>query len=220
MPRRKSGPADGPPEPAPDRPSPGKPPEKPDDDDLALWRHVTRDARPLAKRPAAPKPETPAPAKTAPAAAPAAKPEPPARRADSPRVPAPPPASPPKAPELEKGAVVGVDKRTAGRMKRGKLPVEGRLDLHGLSQNEAERALAAFLVRSQERGHRCVLVITGKGGERRGEDFERTGVLRRMVPIWLNTPANRARVLAFDEARAQHGGAGALYVLIKRQRTD
>ena len=123
-------------------------------------------------------------------------------------------------PELEKGAVVGVDKRTAGRMKRGKLPVEGRLDLHGLIQNEAERALSAFLARSQERGHRCVLVITGKGGERRGEGFERTGVLRRMAPLWLNAPANRARVLAFDEARAQHGGGGALYVLLKRSRGD
>ena len=121
-------------------------------------------------------------------------------------------------PELEKGAVVGVDKRTAGRMKRGKLPVEGRLDLHGLIQNEAERALSVFLARSQERGHRSVLVITGKGGERRGEGFERTGVLRRMVPLWLNAPANRARVLAFDEARAQHGGGGALYVLLKRAR--
>ena len=127
---------------------------------------------------------------------------------------------PPKMPELEKGAVVGVDKRTVGRLKRGKLPVEGRLDLHGLTQNEAERALSTFLARSQERGHRCVLVITGKGGERRGEDFERTGVLRRMVPLWLNAPANRARVLAFDEARAQHGGGGALYVLLKRPRRD
>ena len=217
MPIRKSGPPDKPPEPAPGKPSPDKSSDdKSSDDDLALWRHVTRDTRPLAKRPTAPKPEVSAPATTAPAAAPAAKPKPPARRADSPR----PPAPPPKALDLEKGAVVGVDKRTAGRMKRGKLPVEGRLDLHGLSQNEAERALATFLARSQERGHRCVLVITGKGGERRGQDFEKTGVLRRMVPVWLNAPANRARVLAFDEARAQHGGAGALYVLIKRQRTD
>lgn len=116
--------------------------------------------------------------------------------------------------------MAGVDKRTMGRLKRGKLPVEGRLDLHGLSQGEAERALAAFLARSQERGHRCVLVITGKGGERRSEDFERTGVLRRMVPLWLNKPANRARILAFDEARAQHGGAGALYVLLRRARAE
>ena len=89
-----------------------------------------------------------------------------------------------------------------------------------VANGEAERALATFLAKSQARGHRCVLVITGKGGERRGADFERTGVLRRMVPLWLNAPANRARVLAFDEARAQHGGGGALYVLLKRARSE
>ena len=190
-----------------------KPKSGPEDDDLALWRHVTRDTRPLSNRPAPSKPETKPAAERPPAPKPATKTA----------KPAPPPAAPPKRsalPELQTGAVVGVDKRTAGRMKRGKLPVEGRLDLHGLTQNEAERALATFLARSQERGHRCVLVITGKGGQRRDEDFERTGVLRRMVPRWLNAPANRARVLAFDQAQAQHGGGGALYVLLKRARGE
>ena len=116
---------------------------------------------------------------------------------------------------------VKMDQKAYGRMKRGKLPVEGRLDLHGLTQNEAERALAAFLARSQARGHRCVLVITGKGGgARQGGEMRETGVLRRMVPIWLNAPANRARILAFDEAQSQHGGGGALYVLMKRVRAD
>lgn len=200
MPTRKTG-------------SSGPPPDRPPDDDLALWRHVTRGTRPLAKRPAAPKRDSSAPAQTPP---PAAKPKPPAKAKEA----APAAVPPPKLPDLVKGAVAGVDKRTAGRLKRGKLPVEGRLDLHGLSQSEAERALSSFLARSQDRGHRCVLVITGKGGERRAEDFARTGVLRRMVPVWLNAPQNRARVLAFDEARAQHGGAGALYVLLKRARSD
>lgn len=203
MPKSKTGPA-------------GAPPDQPNDDDLALWRHVTRDARPLAKRPAPSKRETAAPPEAAPSVPPAARPKPAANTKGA--SPAPPPS--PKAPDLVKGAVVGLDKRTAGRLKRGKLPVEGRLDLHGLSQSEAERALSSFLARSQERGHRCVLVITGKGGERRSEDFERTGVLRRMVPLWLNAPANRPRILAFDEARAPHGGAGALYVLLKRPRPD
>jgi len=205
MAKRKTGPSDS---------SSGEPPDTPPDDDLALWRHVTRDTRPLSNRPAAPKPDLTAPAGRVPPPPPESKPKPPAKKTEAPPAAAP----PPKMPELEKGAVVGVDKRTVGRLKRGKLPVEGRLDLHGLTQNEAERALSTFLARSQERGHRCVLVITGKGGERRGADFERTGVLRRMVPLWLNAPANRARVLAFDEARAQHGGGGALYVLLKRPR--
>ncbi len=189
---------------------------EPPDDDLALWRHVTRDTRPLGKRPEAPRQDTTASSERAPPQPPASKPKPAEKQQQAPPAAAP----PPKLPELEKGAVVGVDKRTVGRLKRGKLPVEGRLDLHGLTQNEAERALSTFLARSQERGHRCVLVITGKGGERRGENFERTGVLRRMVPLWLNAPANRARILAFDEARAQHGGGGALYVLLKRPRGD
>lgn len=214
MPGRKSG-------------SSGAPPGGASDDDLALWRHVTRDTRPLAKRPAKAKPETPA--ERARPAPPPAEPKAPkttqAKEAKEARKPAPRPAPPvpPPVPDLAKGDVVGVDKRTVGRLKRGKLPVEGRLDLHGLSQGEAERALAAFLVRSQQRGHRCVLVITGKGsagGARREDAFARPGVLRRMVPIWLNAPANRTRVLAFDEARAQHGGAGALYVLLKRARAD
>ena len=202
MPKPKDGP-------------PAAPPDRASDDDRALWRHVTRDTRPLAKRPKAPKREAPAQPEPAPSQRLAAEPA-----LAKTATPAQPPAPPAKPPALEKGAVVGVDKRTAGRLKRGKLPVEGRLDLHGLSQSEAERALAAFLARSQARGHRCVLVITGKGGERRREDLERTGVLRRMMPIWLNAPANRARILAFDEARAQHGGAGALYVLLKRLRAD
>jgi DNA-nicking Smr family endonuclease len=193
--------------------SSGNTPDKPGDDDVSLWRHVTRDTRPLAKRPTPAKQDATPPAKRPPAP-PVAEPKPPARTAAAP------PAAPPKMPTLDKGTVAGVDKRTAGRLKRGKLPVEGRLDLHGLTQNEAERALSTFLARSQERGHRCVLVITGKGGERRGADFERTGVLRRMVPLWLNAPGNRARVLAFDEAQAQHGGGGALYVLLKRLRGE
>jgi len=202
--------------------SSGAPPGGTSDDDLDLWRHVTRDTRPLAKRPAKAKPETPAPAERPRPAPPPAKPKAPeTKKTKKPAPPVPLPVPPP-VPDLAKGDVVGVDKRTVGRLKRGKLPVEGRLDLHGLSQREAERALAAFLARSQQRGHRCVLVITGKGsaGGRREDAFARPGVLRRMVPIWLNAPANRARVLAFDEARAQHGGAGALYVLLKRSRAD
>ncbi len=114
--------------------------------------------------------------------------------------------------------MVGVDKRSVDRLRRGKLPVEARLDLHGMTQTEAETALARFLAGAQAAGRRCVLVITGKGAAREREMFESPGVLKRMVPVWLNAPANRARVLAFAAARPQHGGAGALYVLLKRQR--
>ena len=68
-----------------------------------------------------------------------------------------------------------------------------------------------FISRAEAAGKRCVLVITGKG-------LASGGVLRDQVPRWLNLPPNRGRVLAFDYARQQDGGAGALYVLLKRRR--
>src|SRR5690606_40629743 len=73
---------------------------------------------------------------------------------------------------------------------------------------------AGFLARSQALGRRCVLVVTGKGRGR-----EESGVLRRQVPHWLNQPSLRARILAFDYARPEHGGMGALYLLLDRKST-
>lgn len=117
------------------------------------------------------------------------------------------------APELSHGMVAGIDRRSAERMRRGKMPIEARLDLHGLDQQKAHGELDGFLARAQAQGLRCVLVITGKG-----RFSDEGGVLRKQVPKWLNLPANRTRVLAFDYARPQHGGSGALYVLLRRQR--
>ena len=85
-----------------------------------------------------------------------------------------------------------------------------RLDLHGLDQDRARTALASFLWRASEDGWRAVLVITGKGS--RGD-----GVLRRMVPHWLADPSLRALVAGVSEAQRHHGGAGALYVALKRR---
>ncbi len=98
-------------------------------------------------------------------------------------------------------------------MKRGRLPVEATLDLHGHTQDEAHAALGAFLAAAEARALRCVLVITGKGLTK-----VTGGVLRNQVPRWLNEPANRARILAFDYAQPKHGGLGALYVLMRRKR--
>jgi DNA-nicking Smr family endonuclease len=92
------------------------------------------------------------------------------------------------------------------------LRIEARLDLHGLTQAEAHHTLGAFLADAQRRERRCVLIITGKGGVGRG------GVLRAAVPRWLNEAPNRTRVLAFAPAKLKDGGAGALYVLLRRQR--
>ena len=168
-----------------------------------------RDVRPLPRR----KPAAAAPVPSAPKPPPA----PPVKKASSG---SPAPASPrtslapmPHAaiPDISHGRAAGIDRRSAERLRRGRLPIEGRLDLHGMTQAAAVERLAEFIARSEAAGKRCVLVITGKG-------LASGGVLRDQVPRWLNLPPNRARVLAFDYARPQDGGSGALYVLLKRRR--
>ncbi|MFN3076087.1 MAG: Smr/MutS family protein [Alphaproteobacteria bacterium] len=94
--------------------------------------------------------------------------------------------------------------------------LDARLDLHGMTQTEAYRALRNFLETASYRGHRSVLIITGKGA--RG--FEGSGVLKHVVPLWLNEPKFRSRILSFSFARPKHGGDGALYVLLKRKITS
>lgn len=113
--------------------------------------------------------------------------------------------------EIQVGA--GLDNRTAQKLRRGQIPIDSRLDLHGLTQSEAHTALGAALEGAQACGHRCLLVITGKGAGR-----ESGGVLKTMVPRWLDEPVNRARVFAIQGARPQHGGAGAVYVLLRKRR--
>jgi len=88
-----------------------------------------------------------------------------------------------------------------------------RLDLHGLNQDEARGRLIAFLRRAHDEGWRAVMVITGKGT--RGD-----GVLRRYAPEWLAAPDLRAIVAGVAEAPRRHGGAGALYVALKRKTRD
>jgi DNA-nicking Smr family endonuclease len=123
----------------------------------------------------------------------------------------------PRAPEAASRDVAGraasgLDRRSAEKLRRGELRLEARLDLHGMTQDEAHRALAGFVVRAQEAGKRCILVITGKGSGERG------GVLRAAVPRWLGEAPLRGRVLATAPAQPRDGGAGALYVLLRRRR--
>ncbi len=117
-------------------------------------------------------------------------------------------------PELSHGAAPGLDTRSRMRLRRGQIDIEARIDLHGLTQTEAHRALGAFLADAQRRGRRAVLVITGKGLTKRGE----VGVLRREVPRWLNQMPMRQRVRAFSYASPRDGGEGALYILLRRDR--
>lgn len=116
-------------------------------------------------------------------------------------------------PDLNHGNQPGLDKSTAKRLRRGKVKIEARLDLHGMTQNEARPALADFLDRAWYSGKREVLVITGKGTRADG----RIGVLREAVPRWLNDGENRNRITAFTHAAAKDGGEGALYIRIKKR---
>lgn len=121
--------------------------------------------------------------------------------------------------EYAPGKVPGIDRRTALRIKRGKQQIDGRIDLHGMRQDEAHRALNGFIASAYRRGQRCVLVITGKG-TRSADDGEReAGVLRRMTPRWLADGVNKDKVLTYSPAQPQHGGSGALYVMLRRQKS-
>lgn len=116
-------------------------------------------------------------------------------------------------------ALAPLDDRTRRRLVRGALPIDERLDLHGLTQDTAHAALRRFLFRARERGARLVLVITGKGkpGGSAFAHHER-GVLRRSVPHWLGDPSLRDLVVGFEEAHLAHGGSGAIYVRLRRRR--
>lgn len=113
--------------------------------------------------------------------------------------------------DLRAGEHAGLDKSTRRKLFRGDVPVTRRLDLHGMTAAQAEQRVSGFVQESALRGHRCVLIITGKGA--RGD-----GVLRRHVPIWLKKPSVAGMVLAIAEARPSDGGAGALYILLRRKR--
>jgi DNA-nicking Smr family endonuclease len=105
----------------------------------------------------------------------------------------------------------GIDRANAERLKRGLHRIEARLDLHGMTQAEAHGALCAFVAVSRTAGRRCVLVITGRGLGQSGP-----GVLKSLVPRWLEEPEVRRHVLAIAAAQPHHGGPGALYLLLRR----
>jgi len=117
-------------------------------------------------------------------------------------------------------APVSMDKKAFQRMKRGKLVPEGKIDLHGMTMDRAHPALMGFILRSHAAGLRLVLVVTGKGKDRDtgGPIPVRHGVLRHNVPHWLRMPPLAPLVLQITEAHLKHGGGGAYYVYLRRQR--
>ena len=186
----------------------GKPPSLPED--AALWHEVARTVAPLGPRPEI----------TPKAARPEAGAEEPPRKSARPVPPAlPGPADKRRAPTPP--ALSPLDKRTRGRLARGVTGIDGRIDLHGLTQAAAHRRLLTFLAKAQADGARLVLVITGKGRPAEtpyGEDDR--GILKRMTPVWLAAPDLRGIVVGFEAAARAHGGEGALYVRIRRRKPD
>lgn len=126
----------------------------------------------------------------------------------------------PGLPEQIAGAPVQMDRKAYDRLKRGKLKPEGRIDLHGMTLDQAKPALQSFIMKSFARERRLVLVITGKGRQSKddGPIPQRPGVLRHAVPQWLKSPPLSQMVLQIAEAHLRHGGGGAYYVYLRRKR--
>ncbi len=130
------------------------------------------------------------------------------------------PRLPPTAVERLAHAPLQMDAKIHGRMTRGKLAPEARIDLHGMTLDQAHPALIRFIANASARGLRLVLVITGKG--RRSDPHDpmpsSRGVLKRQVPVWLRHPPCGGMILQVTEAHISHGGAGAYYVYLRRHR--
>jgi len=171
----------------------------PTEDELNLWHFAIRDAVPMPGRAAPPiaVPAKPEPEPAPPAAAPAA-----------------PRANPVRAP-LEPGVLRDMDHHTADRLRRGRVPIDARIDLHGMTQAEAHEALLGMVSHCRRQDRRCLLVITGKGGMTPGG-----GVLRRNAPRWLAEPATARMIVAIQPAHVKDGGDGAFYVLLRKRRDE
>lgn len=115
---------------------------------------------------------------------------------------------------------VAMDRKSFTKMKRGKLGPEGKIDLHGMTVDQAHPALTRFLLRAQADGKRLVLVITGKGKAKpdTGPIPVRHGVLKHQVPQWLKLAPLSQIVLQVSEAHISHGGTGAYYIYLRRNR--
>lgn len=129
------------------------------------------------------------------------------------------------------GLQKNMDRRTEDRLRKGKIKPEARLDLHGMTQTQAHAQLNSFIQHAWKTKKRCVLIITGKGEprlspeNRANEDAadqhwtdSKPGVLRRRTPDWLDAPILHPYVLKYVTAQPKDGGAGALYVYLRKNK--
>jgi DNA-nicking Smr family endonuclease len=111
------------------------------------------------------------------------------------------------------GAVPGVGPKIMRRLKRGEFSVQDYIDLHGLKKKEAEAVVSEFIVKSYQRGLRCVLIVHGRGLG----SVDHQPAIKRELPVWFRRGTLKRIVIAFVTARPCDGGAGALYVLLKKR---
>ena len=179
-----------------------KPAKETANQDAALWDQIKGSVKPL-KKPQNRVKQTPDSPITVPKAI-----KSPIKPANRPQIVVQRPIQVPKASELNPGVTHSMDKRSGDRLRRGKMKIDRRLDLHGMARIEAYHALGQCISGSAQAGKRCVLVITGKG----------SGILRTGVARWLNEASLRPHILAFSEAQPKDGGSGAFYVYLKKRR--
>jgi DNA-nicking Smr family endonuclease len=180
-------------------------PRKPPLADFHLWDEVARTVLPLKPRRRA---RLKAPLPLPPAAPPQPK---------APKIIAMPAYQSPETPGRQPQGVI--EPRLRQKLGRGRVPIDGTLDLHGMRQDEAYEALVRYLRARSARGDRTILVITGKGLKKVNGDptmIVERGVLRTMLPIWLSGPDLMPLVAGWDQAAQGHGGEGAWYVRLKR----
>jgi DNA-nicking Smr family endonuclease len=171
----------------------------------ALWKAATRNDKPLDRKDVLPPPEAPRP-KRRHMAAPSA-PEPDALAAST---------SP---------GSFEMDGNLASRLRRGQLPIDGTIDLHGMTLRQAEDRLNSYVAGALALGSRVILVVTGKGAlppEPHERDYmperPRPGAIRAQLPGWLERGPHAGHILAVQPAQPRHGGGGAFYVLLRRRR--
>jgi DNA-nicking Smr family endonuclease len=166
------------------------------DDEQTLWRGFARGVKPLRRGTIEAAPDQPA------------------------RLASPQSARQERADATQPPALAQFERRLRQRVARGQTTIDARLDLHGMTQIEAHAALLRFLTKAQAQGAKLALVVTGKGagvGAARSAASDR-GVLRRQVPLWLSLPEFRRFVVSFEQAHGSHGGEGALYLRLRRNR--
>jgi DNA-nicking Smr family endonuclease len=116
--------------------------------------------------------------------------------------------------EYIEGSVPGFDPKLMQRLKRGEFPIQGYIDLHGLTKQEAQERVTEFILKSFHAGLRCVLVVHGRGLNSQ----DHIPILKERLPHWLTRGPARKIVLAFSTARPYDGGSGALYILLRKRK--